>query len=162
MAVAHDPRAGLLTGLGTVDGSAFTVAGKYPPAGSTVPARTGVPSVPTQDGRLNVVPTKLEWLMITPHGKAAVKGKSARHGFLGYAEAGKFRGVVWPLSAGNVPPEQPLYDTSPGASWDIDRAEPKRVTAGAMIIDSRWIPGLPQLRGTGGLLDDTLRITPRT
>lgn len=125
MAVAHDPRAGLLTGLGTVDGSAFTVAGKYPSAGSTVPARTAVPSVPTQDGRLKVVPTKLEWLVITPDGKAAVKGESARHSFLGYAEAGKFQGVVWPLSAGNVPPEQPLYDTSPGASWDIDRAEPK-------------------------------------
>jgi hypothetical protein len=112
MAVAHDPRAGLLTGLGTVDGSAFTVAGKYPPAGSTVPARTAVPSVPTQDGRLNVESTKLEWLVITPDGKAAVKDESARHSFLGYAEAAKFRGVVWPLSAGNVPPEQPLYATT--------------------------------------------------
>lgn len=159
MAVVYDPRAGLLTGLGTVDGSAFTVAGKYPSAGSTVPAGAVVLSVPTEDGRLKVVSTKLEWLVITPDGKAAVKGESARHGFLGYAEAGKFRGVVWPLSAGDVPPEQPLYDTSPGASWDIDRAEPKRVTAGAMIIDSGWIPGLPLLRGTGGLLDDTL---PRT
>ncbi|WND34119.1 hypothetical protein RI578_07385 [Streptomyces sp. BB1-1-1] len=45
---------------------------------------------------------------------------------------------------------------SPGANWDIDRAEPKRVTVGAMIIDSGWIPGLPQPRGTGGLLDDLL------
>ncbi|MCQ4202696.1 PKD domain-containing protein [Streptomyces sp. NPDC058783] len=79
MAVVHDPRAGLLTGLGTVDGSAFTVAGKYPSAGSTVPAGAVVLSVPTENGRLKVVSTKLEWLVITPDSKAAVKGESARH-----------------------------------------------------------------------------------
>ncbi|KMS66184.1 hypothetical protein ACM01_46260 [Streptomyces viridochromogenes] len=159
MVVVYDPRAGLLTGLGSVDGSAFTVASKYASASSTVPAGAVVLDVPTHDGRLKVVSTKLEWLVITPDGKAAVKGESVDHGFLGYAQAGKFRGVVWPLSAGDVPPENPLYDTSPGASWDLDRAQPKAVTAGAMVIDSGWIPGLPKLPGTGGLLDDLL---PRT
>ncbi|MDF3148269.1 MULTISPECIES: DUF2599 domain-containing protein [unclassified Streptomyces] len=156
MVVVYDPRAGALTGLGTVEGSAFTVVGKYPAADSTVPAGTAVLEVPAAQGRLTVASTKLEWLVITPDGKAAVKGESAGHGFLGYAESGKFRSVVWPLTSGDIPPDEPLYDTSPGASWDLDEAEPKTMSTGATVIDSGWIPGLPQLPGSGSILDGLL------
>jgi hypothetical protein len=154
MVVVYDPRAGLLTGTGALsDGLGFTTVAKYPTTGSTVPAGAVALKVPTADGPLSVVSTKLDWLVITSDGKAAVKGSSARHGFLGYVESGKFRGVVWSLSHGSIPPANPLYDTNPGADWDLDRAEPQQLAAGATVIDSGWIPGLPALPGLGGLLD---------
>lgn len=145
MVVVYDPRAGLLTGAGTLDDAVFAVVAKYPAASSTRPLGSVALEVPTDDGTRTLLSTNLEWLVITPDGKAAVKGESVDHGFVGYAEAGRFRGVVWPLAEGDVPPEEPMYDSSPGASWDVDEAEPAEVSTGVMIIDSGWIPGLPEL-----------------
>lgn len=146
MAVVYDPRAGLLTGLGSVDGLGFTTIAKYVSASSTKPVGTVTLDLPGKHGRHTIVSTDLEWLVITPDGKAAVKGRGVDHGFVGYAEGGRFRGVVWPLSEGDVPPDDRgnlSHDTSPGASWDLDEAELKPVDAGLMVIDSGWIPGLP-------------------
>ncbi|MDQ8703571.1 hypothetical protein RCO28_13900 [Streptomyces sp. LHD-70] len=156
MVVVYDPRAGLLTGAAEVDGLGFGVAAKYPAADSTVPAGAVALSVPSADGPRKMVSTALDWLVINPEGRAAVKGRTADHGFLGYVESGKFRGVVWPLSHGNTPPDTPLHDTSPGADWDMDRARPKPVSAGVTVIDSGWLPGLPPLPeplGLGPYLD---------
>lgn len=151
MVVVYDPRSGLLTALGTVDKLGFTATAKYPFTSSTSPAGSVALTVPLDDGHFTLVSTDLDWLVITPDAKAAFKGRSADHGFLGYVEAGKFRGVVWPLSEGDVPPPTPLYDSTPGADWDIDRAEPRSVTTGIAVIDSGWIPGLPELPLLPGL-----------
>ncbi|NBE52819.1 PKD domain-containing protein [Streptomyces boluensis] len=148
MIVVYDPRAGLLTGAGrTDDGLRFTTAAKYPAADSSRPLGAVVLSPPSGDGPRTLVSTRLDWLVITPDGKAAVKGEATGHGFLGYVKSGEFRGVVWPLSEGKNPPEKPLYDSSPGQSWDVDRARLRPVTTGATVIDAGWIPGLPDLPG---------------
>ncbi|OAH10238.1 DUF2599 domain-containing protein [Streptomyces jeddahensis] len=146
MVVVYDPRAGLASGAGTLgDGLGFTALAKYPTAGSTVPAGAVKLSVPTATGRHTIVSTDLDWLVITPDAKAAVKGRSATHGFLGYLESGRFRGVTWPLTQGNTPPAAPTYDSTPGASWDLDEAQPKPLRTGLTVIDTGWLPGLPQL-----------------
>ncbi|MFI6894974.1 DUF2599 domain-containing protein [Streptomyces sp. NPDC050256] len=157
MVVVYDPRAGLLTAAGALgDGAKVVAAAKYPTAGSTKPLGTVVLDVPDGQGRTKLVSTRLDWLVITPDGKAAVKGRSATHGYLGYARNGKFRGVVWPLSAGDVPPRNATYDSTPGASWDVDEAEPQPMALGVTVIDSGWLPGLPDLPIVPGLLDDLL------
>ncbi|WP_157902934.1 DUF2599 domain-containing protein [Streptomyces jeddahensis] len=161
MVVVYDPRAGLASGAGTLpDGLAFTALAKYPSADSTVPAGAVSLSVPTASGRQTIVSTELEWLVITPDAKAAVKGRSATHGFLGYLQSGRFRGVTWPLSQGNIPPAAPSYDSTPGASWDLDEAQPKQLATGLTVIDTGWLPGLPSLPAplgtTAGELLDTL------
>ncbi|MER5210332.1 DUF2599 domain-containing protein [Streptomyces sp. NPDC002838] len=146
MVVVYDPRAGLASGAGTLDdGLGFTALAKYPSADSTVPAGAVSLSVPTETGRRTIVSTDLDWLVITPDAKAALKGRSATHGFLGYLESGRFRGVTWPLSQGDTPPAAPSYDSTPGASWDLDEAQPKPLRTGLTVIDTGWIPGLPQL-----------------
>ncbi|MEV0634310.1 hypothetical protein AB0I77_04890 [Streptomyces sp. NPDC050619] len=164
MIVVYDPRAGLAAGAGTLnDGLGFSVLAKYPSADSTVPAGAVSLSVPTDSGRRTIVSTELEWLVITPSGEAAVKGSSAAHGFLGYLESGRFRGVLWPLSQGDIPPTAPAslsYDSTPGEDWDLDRAQAKQVSTGLTVIDTGWIPGLPVLPPllgtTVGSLTDSL------
>ncbi|MGW8766107.1 DUF2599 domain-containing protein [Streptomyces sp. NPDC055815] len=157
MVVVYDPRAGALIASGRLgDGAKVTAAAKYPTAGSTKPVGAVVLDVPTGQGRTKLVSTRLDWLVITPDGKAAVKGRSADHGFLGYVWNGKVRGVVWPLSAGDVPPEKTSYDSTPGASWDVDDAAPKPLTLGTTVIDPGWVPGLPNLPLVPGLLTDLL------
>lgn len=157
MVVVYDPRAGLVSGSGTLaDGAGFSVTSKYLSVDSTVPTGAVTLAVPTGDGRQALVSTHLDWLVITPEGKVAVKGRSATHRFLGYLESDAFRGVVWPLSQGENPPEAPVYDSSPGASWDVDEARPRPLRAGLTVIDTGWIPGLPSLPGILG--DTTARL----
>ncbi|MFD2351059.1 hypothetical protein ACFSTC_19590 [Nonomuraea ferruginea] len=61
--------------------------------------------------------TGLEWLVITPDGKAAVKGKATVAGRSGYGfvlyghdEPDRLRLVVWPLSQAPYPGGPPAYD----------------------------------------------------
>jgi hypothetical protein len=152
MIVVYDPRAGLLTATGATGELGFSAVAKYPFISSTAPLGSVTLTVPVDNGKLTLVSTELEWLVITPEGRAAVKGSTAEYGFLGYAQAGKFRGVIWPLSEGVTSPNTPLYDSLPGGDWDLDRADPPPVTAGVSVIDTGWIPGLPSLPLLPGLL----------
>jgi hypothetical protein len=156
MAVVYDPRAGLVAGTGSVsDGAGFTTVAKYPATDSTTPLGSVTLTVPTQDdGNLTLVSTDLEWLVITPDGEGAIKGTSGDYGFVVYATGGHFRGVVWDLSEGDIPPETPMYDTVPDAGYDIDVAEPSPVWLGVMVIDTGWLPGLPP--PVGSLLEGLL------
>lgn len=156
MVVVYDPRAGLLTGAGQVeDGTAFAAVAKYLTTDSTEPFGSFALSAPTGDGeRLTFTTTTLEWLVITPDGKTAMKGTAGEYGFVAYATLDGFRAVVWPLSAGPIPPADPLYDTNLGAGYDVDVAEPRALTTGAVVIDSGWVPGLPL--PLGDVLDDVL------
>ncbi|MEU3895379.1 DUF2599 domain-containing protein [Streptomyces sp. NPDC045251] len=158
MVVVYDPRAGLVSGIGTLaDGAGYGIAAKYPTTRSTVPAGAVTLAVPTEDGKRALVSTHLDWLVITPEGKVAVKGRSATHGFVGYLEKDAFRGVVWPLSEGPNPPGEPVYDSAPGTDWDVDKAAPQPLRTGLTVIDTGWIPGLPILSdGLLGGLGSTL------
>jgi hypothetical protein len=158
MVVVYDPRAGLLTGTGKVDDhTTYAAVAKYLTTDSTKPVGTLALSAPVSgDERLTFTTTNLEWLVITPDAKTAVKGTAGAYGFVAYATAARFRAVVWPLSAGTVPPGDLLYDTSPHASYDVDVAEPRALTTGATVIDSGWLPGAPLPLGDAleGVLPD--------
>jgi hypothetical protein len=151
MVVVYDPRAGLLTGAGTVDDATFAVAGKYPTSGSDTPLGTLTFSAPTDEGRMAFTTTDAEWLVITPDGEAAMKGSAGDYGFVVYATSGKFRAVVWPLASGDYPQSAIVYDNVRDASFDIDDAEPHELQTGVTIIDSGWIPGIPL---PGGILGE--------
>ncbi|MEQ4208558.1 DUF2599 domain-containing protein [Actinopolymorpha sp. B9G3] len=145
MVVVYDPRAGLLTGAGKVDDhTIFATVAKYLTTDSTKPFGTFTLSAPASgDERLTFTTTTLEWLVITPDAKSAVKGTAGEYGFVAYATDARFRAVVWPLSAGTIPPDDLLYDTSPDAGFDVDVAEPRALTTGATVIDGGWVPGAP-------------------
>jgi Deoxyribonuclease NucA/NucB/PKD domain len=162
MVVVYDPEAGLMTSTGKArtpegalrtdpDTSApgwFEALGKYLFVNDTKPFGTVAYKVPGTD--LKLFSTDLEWLVITPDAKVAIKGvgtgkNDEKFGYVLYAHSDRFRVVVWPLADGPIPPESTLYDNSRGASYDLDEAEPPEVVAGLTVIDSGYIPGLPGL-----------------
>ncbi|MFD8078776.1 endonuclease/exonuclease/phosphatase family protein [Streptomyces sp. NPDC059718] len=160
MLIVYDPTGGLLASAGTLasprgmpaggadSGTAsFAALAKYLTTDSSSPQGMISFSLP---GGPRLTSTALDWLVITPNGKAALKGSGRvdgkdGYGFLAYVRPGRFRAVVWPLSRGTIPPAAPLYDTRRGAGYDVDRADPQPVSAGLSIIDTGWIPGVPAL-----------------
>jgi PKD domain len=162
MVVVYDPRAGLVTSTGVINSpsgaltsnpgasgpATFLFAAKYLFQNSTEP--TGAALEFLLPLRFAFTSTRLEWLVITPDGKVAIKGTGrvggrSGYGFVAYAEARKLRLVVWPLSQGPTPTRQSLYDNRPAASYDVDLAQPQPITLGLTVIDTGWIPGLPPL-----------------
>lgn len=160
MLVVYDPTAGLAVGAGTVRSPAhalamsgpgtatFVALAKYVGADDTSP--TGALSYALPGTSLRLSATRLEWLVITPGGKAAVKGRAivdgkGGYGFVAYLQSGAFRTVVWPTSQGSIPPASPWYDNRRGASYDLDGARPQPVSAGTTVVDHGWIPGAPSL-----------------
>ncbi|MEV4840191.1 endonuclease/exonuclease/phosphatase family protein [Nonomuraea sp. NPDC049486] len=155
MVIVYDPEAGFVTagthlespaGALTSDPSAtgrahFQFNPKYHksdtgpvPSGGKVSARlTGT------DFDLDA--TGLEWLVITPDGKAAVKGKATVAGRSGYGfvlyghdEPDRLRLVVWPLSQAPYPGGPPAYDNRRVDEFDIDRFDPQAVTGGNITV----------------------------
>ncbi len=163
MVVVYDPSAGLVTSTGflpsppgalTSDPDAtglapFVFAAKYLFQDDTRPLGTAL-DVVLPLTTFSFVSLDLEWLVITPDAKVAIKGTGAvdgegGYGFVLYAEATKLRLVVWPLDQGPIPTGQPLYDNRPTAGYDVDVAEPQQIILGVTIIDTGFIPGLPAL-----------------
>ncbi|MEV1000966.1 hypothetical protein [Nonomuraea sp. NPDC050202] len=90
---------------------------------------------------LDLDATDLEWLVITPDGKAAVKGTAtvggeSGYGFVlyGYDDPDKLRLVIWRSSDGPVPGDTLVYDSSRGSSYDVDQAKPQAVTSGNVQV----------------------------
>ncbi|HZC27815.1 MAG TPA: PKD domain-containing protein, partial [Actinopolymorphaceae bacterium] len=182
MLVVYDPTAGLAVGAGTVRSPAHALAGsgtsgaadfvalaKYLGADDTSP--TGGLSYALPGTSLGLSATKLEWLVITADGKAALKGSAKvdgqdGYGFVAYLQSGGFRTVVWPTSQGSIPPATPLYDNRRGASYDLDSARPQPIDGGTTLVDHGWVPGVPSLDGNllatvqryGDLMPKTLGI----
>lgn len=87
--------------------------------------------------------TSLEWLVVTPDSKAAVKGTGAvagqsGYGFVlyGYDDPDKLRIVIWPLSESPIPSGTPTYDNRRSAGFDVDVAQPQDITGGSVQIHS--------------------------
>jgi len=79
--------------------------------------------------------------VITPDGKAAVKGKATvagqgGYGFVlyGHDEPDKLRLIVWPLSQAPYPGGLPTYDNRRVNEFDIDRFDPQAVTGGNITV----------------------------
>ena len=77
----------------------------------------------------------LEWLVVTPNDKIAIKGTSGDQGFVLYAndaDPDRLRLVVWPLSAGAYPTDILTYDNVRGAGYDLDLAGPHPIGHGSI------------------------------
>jgi len=153
MIVIFDPNAGFITGGGTIDSPAGALAANLTLAGQAnvglnVKYQKGtlVPSGDTefqfQTGNLNFHVTGFDWLVVTTNGKAEFRGSGTingggNYGFLvivvdGKATNGpsKFRIKIWDKNAGNAV----VYDNVPGASEDIDLANPQPVASGSIVV----------------------------
>ena len=79
---------------------------------------------------------RLEWLVVTPDDRLAVKGTTADgRGFVLYGyDPGRVRVVVWDLTTGPYPVRSKLYDNRPSLEYDLDLADPQAITAGAVQV----------------------------
>lgn len=120
---------------------------------SDVPTGNAQTWLPGTDFRLDPGSVGLDWLVATPDGKIAVRGKgtlqgqSGQYGFVFYGYDGcsghstrcqpgpdRFRIVVWSLSASANPGAGTVYDNQAQAGYDIDIAEPQPLRSGLVLI----------------------------
>jgi PKD repeat protein len=155
MVVIYDPDGGFATGGGFINSPAGAVTSdptatgklhfqfnpKYQKRDEGPAPGAGRVSVKLDGGTLDLRSTDLEWLVVTPDGKVAVKGTGAvggqqGYGFVlyGYAQPDQFRLVVWPLSAGDIPGDATFYDNRPAAGYDVDRADPQDLAGGSVNV----------------------------
>jgi hypothetical protein len=144
LVVSYDPEAGTASGNGWLDAArsdAFAMLGGYPSAAATVPR--GSLTFSRQSGLALASNDQLEWVVITPDHRIAFKGtgrlaSGAPVGFVLYVHHGApehVRVLIWDLAAGPIPDgATPLFDNSPGASFDLDRAAPPPIAAGTINI----------------------------
>ncbi|BCJ48466.1 hypothetical protein GCM10010168_76080 [Actinoplanes ianthinogenes] len=155
MIVVYDPDGGFITTGGWLNSPAgaltaepaltdrlhVTLNPKYKPGDSGPVPGGGKVAARLQNGRFDLASTALEWLVVTPDGKAAVKGVGtvngeAGYGFVayGYDDPDRLRLVVWPLSAGDHPGAGTLYDNRPAGDYDLDIADPQPLDAGSVQV----------------------------
>jgi hypothetical protein len=158
MVVVYDPAAGVAHGNGWLDapGSVgFNFTSSYPTKAFTVPNGGVSFSLPPR-GDLNLrAHQHLEWLVVTPDGKIAIKGTAERIpgqnvGFVLYGYYGcpagqttgcqpgphRLRMVVWDSTTyGAIPEGVPaMYDNRSGNSFDVDEANPQNINQGMIQI----------------------------
>jgi len=90
---------------------------------------------------LDLQSDSLAWLVVTPDGKAAVSGTATLNGVVyrfvlyGYdGDPDRLRLVIWLASAGPCPTGPFLYDNRPGASFDLDQADPQPIGGGSFQV----------------------------
>lgn len=144
MVVVYDPAAGQASGNGWLAGKAgvegFTFHGGYPGGRDTV---QGAATFRLTDAHLNAH-HHIEWTVITPDRRVAIKGTgeltpSGREvGFVFYAHLengqNRFRAVIWPKAAGDIPASELVYDNVQGGDYDLDLAQPAITTQSTMVI----------------------------
>jgi hypothetical protein len=155
MVVVYDPTAGTASGNGWIDNSGhqagFTFLGSYPTATATVPQGSATFSDPVTGMHLRV-DHGLEWVVITPDAKIAMKGTGElvpgqQVNFVLYAYRGcgagpppclpgsnRYRIAIWPVSAGPVPGHTITYDNRPETDYDVDAANPQQLIGGTITI----------------------------
>jgi len=165
MIVVYDPEAGFVNADGAFDSAAGAWATQPGTSGSMnvhLAANYYHSDTVTGTARAYLANTNLrldagnkgvEWLVVTPDGKVAARGKATINGRPGYGfvyygydgcrtgRAGqcqpgddRSRLVIWPLSSGDHPGNSPYYDNRPAAGYDVDVTEPQGITSGAVTI----------------------------
>lgn len=153
MVVVYDPDAGFATGGGhllspadALDGGAgagrghFQFNPKYQPHDTGPAPSNGKISYHIDGTGFMLDSDALEWLVVTPDDKIAVKGTGTVDGHGGYgfvlygydADTDAFRLVVWPLTAGDYPTTDLLYDNRREAGYDLDVANPQPIDNGSI------------------------------
>jgi hypothetical protein len=145
--------AGAFTGNpGFVGEERFHLEGHYHHL-SDVPTGNAQTWLPGTNFRLEPGSVGLDWMVVTPDGKIAVRGtgtlqgQPGAYGFVFYGYDGctgrstrcqpgpdRFRIVVWSLSASPNPGAGTIYDNRPQAGYDIDVAEPQALRSGLVLI----------------------------
>jgi hypothetical protein len=158
LVIAYDPRAGTASGNGWLiapGNGGFDFATSYPTVAATVPDGAVTFALPP-DPNLNLRNHQhLEWTVITPDGKIAIKGTGERIpgqnvGFVLYGYYGcpagtstgcqrgahRLRMVVWDSTRnGPIPEGVPaIYDNRAGTSFDVDEANPQAINQGIIQI----------------------------
>jgi hypothetical protein len=158
MVVVYDPGAGTVSGNGWLDApgqGGFDMAGSYSTLSAKVPDGAVTFALPPAAGLNLRNHQHLEWLVVTPDGKIAIKGTAERVpgqevGFVLYAYDGcatgqtrgcqpgpdRFRIVVWDSTTyGSIPDgAHVIYDNRAGDGFDIDMANPQNINAGNIVI----------------------------
>jgi hypothetical protein len=157
LAIVFDPDAGFVTGGGFIDSPPgayvpnpavtgkghFTVNARYHRHGQHPVTLDGQVSFRLHEAGLDLRTGDLAWLVVTPDGKVAVAGTATIDGVdyhfvvYGYDEPDRFRIVVWSAAAGPAPAGPFLYDNRPGASYDLDAADPQPIAGGDLHIHTR-------------------------
>lgn len=158
MVVVYDPAAGVAQGNGWLNQSGnggFDFTSSYPLRSATVPDGAVTFALPPALNLNLRNHQHLEWLVVTPDGKIAVKGTAERVpgqnvGFVLYGYYGcpsgvtsgcqpgpsRLRMVVWDVTAnGPIPDGVPaIYDNRAGHSFDVDAADPQTIAQGTILI----------------------------
>jgi hypothetical protein len=155
LVVVYDPDGGFATGGGFLDSPAGALTSRPDATGKlhvrlnpkyhsrdTGPApSSGRVAVSSTEVGFRLDSTALEWLVVTPDGKVAVKGTGTvdgQDGFgfvaYGFDEPDAFRLLVWPLSTGDIPGEATVYDNRPGGDYDVDLADPQDLAGGSINV----------------------------
>jgi hypothetical protein len=158
MVIVYDPAAGVASGNGWLNSpgdTGFDFTGSYPTRAATVPDGAVTFALPPA-ANLNLRNHQhLDWMVVTPDGKIAIKGTAERIpgqnvGFVLYGYYGcpagqttgcqpgphRLRMVVWDSTAdGPIPEGVPaIYDNRGAASFDVDQANPQTVSQGQLLI----------------------------
>jgi hypothetical protein len=158
LVVVYDPRAGVAQGNGWLNApgvGGFDFTAGYPTSAATVPDGAVTFALPPS-ANLNLRNHQhLDWLVVTPDGKMAIKGTAERIpgqnvGFVLYGYYGcpagqttgcqpgrhRLRMVVWDIYRyGPIPEGVPaIYDNRVGNSFDIDQAGPQDISQGIILI----------------------------
>ena len=157
LVIVYDPTAGAVRGSGrlkpTGDGG-FDFTASYPQLSAAEPGGSVTFALPAKTGVNLGNHQKLQWQVASADGKIAIKGTAERGsgheiGFVLYGYHGcgagpadrcqpgpdRLRVVVWDAAANGPAPEgvPVLYDNRPGASFDLDRADPQPIAQGAIV-----------------------------
>ncbi|SCG39991.1 PKD domain-containing protein [Micromonospora coxensis] len=133
--------AGAITGAPTATGQGhFQFNPKYLPHDEGPAPGNGKVRFDVKGTSFRLADESLEWLVVTPDDRIAVKGTAtvdgrSGYGFVAYghdADPDGFRLVAWPLSAGAYPQDTLSYDNRPGADYDVDVADPQAVDSGSI------------------------------
>ncbi|MET7821896.1 PKD domain-containing protein [Micromonospora zamorensis] len=154
MIVVYDPEGGFLTEGGHITSPAgafpagpdhtgkliIQASVKYLPGASGPVPGNGRVAADLEGGEMRLQSTGIEWLVVSPTGKAAVKGVGtvggqAGYGFLFYGEDDPdgLRLVVWRLGSSTIPNDQIVYDNRP-SDYDLDRSGLTEMTSGSIQI----------------------------
>ncbi|MFI6483580.1 PKD domain-containing protein [Nonomuraea sp. NPDC050663] len=149
MVIVYDPDAGSATAGGFIDSPAgaltadpaatgkahFTFNPKYHKQDDG-PAPSGGKVAFRLDGSgFSLTSRTLEWLVVTPDGKVAVKGVTetgTRFVAYGYDDPDRFRIVAW--TGDPIPGQAVVYDNRPGVDYDLDLTEPQDTAGGSITI----------------------------
>ncbi|HEX6684651.1 MAG TPA: PKD domain-containing protein [Candidatus Limnocylindrales bacterium] len=155
LAIVYDPEGGFVTEGGFIDSPAGALVAapsaqgrltiefnpKYRPGEPGPTVGGGKVAASLHGAAFTLDSTALEWLVVAPSGKVAVKGVGTVNGQSGYGfvtygfnAPDKVRLVVWPLSAGSYPQQTLVYDNREPADYDLDLSDPQPLAGGSLRI----------------------------